>query len=322
MDRREPKCYECGKLGHIATRCPSRALYGEGIPRSSSDGESKRSGGVFRSGTVDGSPVTDILLDTGCTRTMVHEKLIPRRRKTSGEVVIRCAHGDEVSYPLTEVQITVDGRTFTVEAGVSHTLPVSVLLGTDVPQLVYLLRDTGEQSNKERAGDEALAVVTRTQARKQAEEFALQEQSERASGVEPSALTVDFLSAGEHGPELGPSGGSEEPVENPDMVGAEFDAELFIGGKERVRQTRKQKRTQRKKFAERGHPPEGLSADQLRALQQKDETLAAARKAAEEEQSTANNGFYYKDGILYHQWTPPGRDPETMAVHQLVLPSL
>ena len=91
----------------------------------------KSVGALYRSGTIDGKPVKDILLDTGCTRTLVHQKLIPRE-KTSGEVIIRCAHGDEVSYPLAQVEIAVGGQVLAVEAGVSRTLPVSVLLGTDV----------------------------------------------------------------------------------------------------------------------------------------------------------------------------------------------
>ena len=100
---------------------------------------SEMNSGLYRSGTVDGKPVKDILLNTGCTRTLIHQKLIPREKKTSGEVIIRCAHGDEVSYPLAQVEIVVGGQVLAVEVGVSRTLPVSVLLGTDVPQLVDLL---------------------------------------------------------------------------------------------------------------------------------------------------------------------------------------
>ena len=60
--------------------------------------------GLYRSGTVDGRMVKDILLDTGITRTLVYQKLI-LREKTSGEVIIHCAHGDEVSYSLAQVEI-------------------------------------------------------------------------------------------------------------------------------------------------------------------------------------------------------------------------
>ena len=33
--------------------------------------------GVVRSGTVEGHAVDNILLDTGCSRTLVHKKLVP-----------------------------------------------------------------------------------------------------------------------------------------------------------------------------------------------------------------------------------------------------
>ena len=101
-------------------------------------------------------------------------------------MIIRCAHGDEVSYPLAQVEIAVGGQVLAVEAGVSRTLPVSVLLGTDVPQLVNLL--SGEKGGVE-AGegmpDEALAVTTRAQTRRNAEETILREQRQLDSGVQP-----------------------------------------------------------------------------------------------------------------------------------------
>ena len=71
---REPRCYERGKLGHMSMRCPSKALYGDAEATSEMNG-------LYRSGTVDGKPVKDILLDTGCTRTLVHQKLIPRVKR-------------------------------------------------------------------------------------------------------------------------------------------------------------------------------------------------------------------------------------------------
>ena len=73
--------------------------------------------------------MSDIILDTGCTRTLVHRN-----------VVIQCAHGDAVAYPLANVKLEVQGVTVTVEAAVSETLPQSVLLGTDVPELLSLLK--------------------------------------------------------------------------------------------------------------------------------------------------------------------------------------
>ena len=54
-------------------------------------------------------------------------------------VTIRCAHGDTVLYPLAALELVVDGISIPVEAAVSESLPVPVLLGRDVPQLASLL---------------------------------------------------------------------------------------------------------------------------------------------------------------------------------------
>ena len=110
--------------------------------------------------------------------------------ETRGEVIIRCAHGDEVSYPVAEVEITVGDRVMQVEAGVSCTLTVSVLLGTDVPQLFGMLPNTGieESGAGESAVSKALAVTTRANARRQEELSAVQERNEETSGIQPRAL--------------------------------------------------------------------------------------------------------------------------------------
>lgn len=64
------KCYNCGKRGHMSMQCPSKALFcGE-----------KLSGAITRKGKVEGIEVTDILLDTGCSRTMVRRSLVPEER--------------------------------------------------------------------------------------------------------------------------------------------------------------------------------------------------------------------------------------------------
>ena len=49
-----------------------------------------------------------------------------------------------MTYPLMEVEISVSGCVLTVEAGVSRTLPASVLLGRDVPELMTLLHEAQE----------------------------------------------------------------------------------------------------------------------------------------------------------------------------------
>ena len=116
---------------------------------------------MTRVGRVEGTLVHDILLDTGCDWTLVRKELVPGDRMVTGGVPIRCAHGDLHIYPLAELEIEIGGSTFVVEAGVTDHLPVSVLLGKDVPELTQLL----EQSK----GLDAL-VVTRAQDKRQRRE--------------------------------------------------------------------------------------------------------------------------------------------------------
>ena len=64
---------------------------------------------MARVGLVEGVVVSDILLDTGCSRTMVQSELVPEDRIIPGEAVtVKCAHGDTVLYPLAMVTLTLE----------------------------------------------------------------------------------------------------------------------------------------------------------------------------------------------------------------------
>ena len=72
---------------------------------------------------------------------MVHKDLVPAEKWIAGEAItLRCAHGDTMLYPLADVYMEVGGVAVQVTAAVSDTLPVLVLLGTDVPELGRFLR--------------------------------------------------------------------------------------------------------------------------------------------------------------------------------------
>ena len=79
--------------------------------------------------------------------------LVPQHKIFEGNaVMVRCAHGDTVLYPLVDVELEMNGQSIHVEAAVSESLPVAVLLGTDVPELYQLLgRETPEGPTKEAA---------------------------------------------------------------------------------------------------------------------------------------------------------------------------
>jgi predicted aspartyl protease len=94
---------------------------------------------LTRSGSVEGQAVSNILIDTGCSQSIVREELVPQERLLGEAVTIRCAHGDVVLYPLAMVEIQIDNRTMELQVAVSDTLPVDVLLGTDAPGFATIL---------------------------------------------------------------------------------------------------------------------------------------------------------------------------------------
>lgn len=57
---------------------------------------------------------------------------MPLEKMTGGQVSIRCAHGDVVSYALVDVSMRIEGKKIQVQAGLAPNLPVPVLLGTDL----------------------------------------------------------------------------------------------------------------------------------------------------------------------------------------------
>lgn len=156
-DLKDIECFNCHKKGHYSSNCPQNAMLCtersvvsgviSGLKKQQFVAQSQ----ILRSGVVEGRRVSDILLDTGCSRTLINQELVPESKlKDGGAVAIRCAHGDTVLYPLADVTLEVEGRQIVVEAAVSDTLPMSVLLGTDNTELAELLAD-GEDKEAEDA---------------------------------------------------------------------------------------------------------------------------------------------------------------------------
>lgn len=97
------QCYNFRKFGHVARQSPGVAAL------ECHSGKNLQS--LQRKGQMEGRSVNDILLDTGCSRTMVWLHLVPERCLKEGRAVtIRCAHGDTALYPVAQVNLEVGGK--------------------------------------------------------------------------------------------------------------------------------------------------------------------------------------------------------------------
>ena len=62
---------------------------------------------MHRPGVIEGNNVCDILLDTGCSRSLMRQELVSEEKLLEGESVeLHCAHGDTVLYPVAELTET------------------------------------------------------------------------------------------------------------------------------------------------------------------------------------------------------------------------
>ena len=184
-----PRCYSCGERGHIALRCPKArtpVMYTDALPTDRSDasddqhdsaesdllGEAyycqpaqpavaspRTTPEVVVTGVVNGYQVSNIVVDTACAQTMIHQDLVPDSKLVRQCVTILCAHGDELQYSLADIEIEVGDYFYYVRADVSDRLPRPVFLGRDIPDQCQLLpHNTGHPKD-------VCLVTTRSQSR-------------------------------------------------------------------------------------------------------------------------------------------------------------
>ena len=112
-----------------------------------------------------------MLQDYGAKKNLVPGHIV----KYLGDAVTRCAHGYTVLNPLAKIDMVVDRMPIQVEAAVSKTLPVPILLGINVNELIQLLGGADPEVGK---SEDVMVVVTSAQGRKLLEEELLRREKE------------------------------------------------------------------------------------------------------------------------------------------------
>ena len=253
--------------------------------------------------------VKDIVLDTGAAKTMIRGDLVTEEDMVGSSIIVKCAHGDEVAYPVARVKIVVEGVTYTLDVAVSDSLPVSVLLGRDVPDLVNI----GKTKRKFSCVGvrDVMAATTRAQARaKRAEESQLAEREQREA-----AVTTEVDSSQNH--PVAPKESEETATitdqdtstredqgqgSTEECPGVAFDAELF---------------------EEKSSPDASLgvniSATELGVLQKADPTLSLIWEKGIGKGDGTEARYFEQKGLLWRRWNDQTHSEEE--VRQLVLPT-
>ena len=314
-EKREEKpltCYNCGGKGHTSMQCPSEAFFGTIRGSDCFRGGKKPVRPQFScEGFLEGHSVNDIVLDMGCSRTLVRSGLMREKsyslKKTVG---VQCSHGDVVKYPVSTVEISIQGKVVLVEVAVVDKLPHSVLLRTDAPVLVELIE-----------GKEKAFLVTQTQACKLKRSQFEQSREENGGTSSDSGEVVELTMSGDKGAEGKVELGSQpqsksldlmEPSEQDDVLVNVFNftEDVFVGG-ERVKEqkSRSEKRKSRYDHAKVQRTGEGeinLTREESRKLQDDDQTIQDLRKKKPDQ-------VVEREGLWYHLWAE-------RAVEQLLLP--
>lgn len=133
--RKDVKCFSCGLSGHVKSRCPQSPSTSFHDPRKNAHNvnfclDDDSHSNFMRCGTVNGSPVSTVLRDTGCSCVIVSETVIPDADISQCKRITLSDYlGRESSFPVVRCYINCPFLNDWVDAVLAPIKFCSVLVG-------------------------------------------------------------------------------------------------------------------------------------------------------------------------------------------------
>ena len=125
-------CFNCHEKGHYANWCKKVKSDVGKIGKALLCMKPLEEGMSWYDPTVGGEineHLLNMVVDSGCTRTLVHRKFVPVSQDTNEKITIMMANGERVIVPLAKVEVRSKQGTYVELVGVMQNLPVDCLLG-------------------------------------------------------------------------------------------------------------------------------------------------------------------------------------------------
>ena len=197
-------------------------------------------------GIINGRQVGQMILDTASGITQVHQRWVPKEAMTGGNVRVTGVEGTTHTLPMATVRLQVNDCDQEMPVAVSNKLEYDALLGLDVALVRNMIPEGGEeirQGRPRRICPQAETYAEPSEQGTESEDSGLEEDGEVPSrqenlGEQPTESQVDTSTEDE-----------EETADTTDVLGmVPMTEDMFLHKDDKEKQTRGQKRQERKKY--------------------------------------------------------------------------